>query len=313
MSLGLAQVPERRLTDLGRRMIDDVARSARSLAATSGVLSDAEHAVIADHRASFAARHPNVTVRSRVDTRAKGALSRNTPTRTRTKAPTPRRPARAVTAVRPARTASSATAVRPEQIVSFSDPMRLRAPFRHFIVPDFMRPRVATRLLEWFEGDAPWRRHTIEGFYDTYDMLLRPADLPDGLTFLCDARFLDHVRTHVGRLFGVELDPYVHVAAHKMVPGFRMGVHSDFGETRQAYRLLVQLNRGWTVENGGVLLFLDEEAPTKTSRRQRYYIPEHRMGIGFEISARSFHGVSPIVSGDRYTLRMSFYHEGDTD
>lgn len=202
---------------------------------------------------------------------------------------------------------------RSREAAVFAAPKRLRTPFRHFIVPELMQADVAEGLLGWFETGAPWRTHRIEGFYEAYDMLLRERTMPRELRFLSRQPFLDHVRGHVGRLFREALDPYVHVAAHKMVPGYRMGVHSDFGETRQAYRLLVQLNRGWSAEQGGLLLLLDEEAPEAPNARQRYYVPVHRMGVGFEISATSFHGVSPIVRGDRYTLRFSFYRAGDTD
>jgi hypothetical protein len=35
--------------------------------------------------------------------------------------------------------------------------------------------------------------------------------------------------------------------------------------------------------------------------------PVHRSGFAFEISERSFHSVTPVLHGERYTLSYTFY------
>jgi len=139
------------------------------------------------------------------------------------------------------------------------------------------------------------------------DIDLRGARLPANLRILIERSFLEELRKAVERLLSAQLGSKIDVTAHKMVPGCRVGIHTDYGSLGQTHRLLVHLNRGWKAENGGLLMFFDEEHPSGESRNLRCYSPHHRRAIGFEISPNSFHAVSRIVAGDRYALCFSFY------
>lgn len=180
-------------------------------------------------------------------------------------------------------------------------------PFPHFVLPNFMSHPSSEMLLTWLELDAPWQKTTIEGFYDCYNLNFETIDLPNELSYLRESHFLDSIRVFMEKSFSIELKKDVDVAAHKLVSGYRMGIHSDFGPIGQTHRLLVQLNRGWTTQQGGLLMLFDEESPTEIKDIHRIYLPCHRTGIGFEISQQSFHAVSPVSDGERSTLCFSFY------
>lgn len=183
-------------------------------------------------------------------------------------------------------------------------------PFSHFTVPACMDARAAELLLGWFETAAPWRHRGEDDFYDCFDVNFRTITVPPGLDFLVGDPFLAGVRRAFESLLGAKLGAKMDVTAHKLVPGYRVGVHSDFGPIKQTYRFLVQLNRGFTVDNGGILMLFDEESPQETSNNHRYYLPRHQSAVGFEISERSFHAVSTVRTGERYTFCVSFYGDG---
>ena len=70
--------------------------------------------------------------------------------------------------------------------------------------------------------------------------------------------------------------------------------------------MLVQLNRDWTDDNGGALLFFGSEDAGDVRKGFR---PLHDSCVAFEISPKSHHAVTPVVQGERYTLVYSFYRD----
>lgn len=198
------------------------------------------------------------------------------------------------------------TTLRPEAI----QPEVLSDPFPHFVIPDFLSETGAERLMDWLEGNTNWKLRSIKDFYDTYDADLRSPDLPDEVDAFRAEGFLNDLRDLMGSSFNTRLGPRVDIALQKMIPGQRIALHTDYGPLGQSHRLLIQLNRKWNAENGGFLMLFDEEFPTEVSPNHIYYLPLSRTAIGFEISPRSFHAVSNVKAGIRYTLTYSFYLDG---
>jgi Rps23 Pro-64 3,4-dihydroxylase Tpa1-like proline 4-hydroxylase len=91
---------------------------------------------------------------------------------------------------------------------------------------------------------------------------------------------------------------------HKLAPGQRIRIHNDYIAGQESHRVLVQLNRGWTDDNGGVLLFFGSEDAGDIRKAFR---PLHDSCVAFEISQQSHHAVTPVARGERYTLVYSFY------
>jgi hypothetical protein len=93
-----------------------------------------------------------------------------------------------------------------------------------------------------------------------------------------------------------------------MEPGQWVGVHSD--QPLLGYeiaRLVVQLNRDWALERGGVLeLMAAKEGPAV-----RAIEPRENHSFGFVLHPKSFHGVTE-VSHPRWSVVFNFWHPANT-
>ncbi|QHN05363.1 2OG-Fe(II) oxygenase [Granulicella sp. WH15] len=100
------------------------------------------------------------------------------------------------------------------------------------------------------------------------------------------------------------MKPQIDITAHKLNRTQKIRIHNDARPDGETHRFLIQLNRGWSDENGGMLmLFRGPEVETL----EDVILPTSRSAFGFEISPASYHAVSQVHQGDRYTLVFSFY------
>ena len=176
-------------------------------------------------------------------------------------------------------------------------------PFDYFVSPQALRDDLSTRLLNWLEGEAPWR--LVEtAFYEQYEFSFWDVNLPPGLLVFLEPILLSGLKTKVEDLFKVQLGNDIDVAAHKLIPGQRIRIHNDFIDGEKTYRLLIQLNRGCKDDDGGLLLLFNSSDPADIHKALR---PIHNSAIGFVVSPISNHAVSTIHGGERFTLVYSFY------
>jgi Rps23 Pro-64 3,4-dihydroxylase Tpa1-like proline 4-hydroxylase len=176
-------------------------------------------------------------------------------------------------------------------------------PFPCFTVAEAVPPNLEQALLTWFESEAPWRL-TVMDFYEQYEFDFQDVDLPVFLKPLFSEDVLRELRQSVGALLGASLKPPIEITAHKLNRSQRIRIHNDSRPNGETHRLLVQLNRGWDEANGGLLmLFRGPQVETLDD----FIAPTTRSAFGFEISPRSYHAVSQVHQGDRYTLVFSFY------
>ena len=178
------------------------------------------------------------------------------------------------------------------------------APFPYFVAPRAFDEDVSTALLEWLERDAPWKLVEAD-FYEQYEFDFLDAELPAHLSFLKERAFTKHVKGRLEDLFAVALEDHVDLTAHKLVAGQRIRVHDDYIPGRETHRLLIQLNRGWRDDDGGLLLFFNSPDSADV---HKVFRPTHNSAVGFAISPASHHAVSTIHGGERFTLVYSFYH-----
>jgi len=157
--------------------------------------------------------------------------------------------------------------------------------------------------LDWFEKDAPWSLRIAE-FYEQHEFTFSSEVLPTHLRELFSATALVSLREHVAKLFEVQLAERIDITAHRLTKGQRIRIHNDYIPGRESHRLLIQLNRGWSDENGGALMLFNGGDPTDVHKILR---PVHNSGVLFEISRDSLHAVTPIHRGERFTLVMSFF------
>jgi Rps23 Pro-64 3,4-dihydroxylase Tpa1-like proline 4-hydroxylase len=186
-------------------------------------------------------------------------------------------------------------------VTSFAAEVRL-APFAHVATTGALDAALAEATLRWMESDAPWTLR-IADFYEQWELYLERATLPEPLSELLDSKFVDKLKIRLlGPIVAADLE-LVEVTAHKLLAGQTIRIHNDYIEDAESHRILIQLNRGWRDEQGGLLMLFGSSS---SSDVQRVIRPLHRSAFGFSISDSSFHAVSTIAEGERYTLVYSF-------
>ncbi len=189
--------------------------------------------------------------------------------------------------------------------ISLSSIRFFSAPFQYFVSREAFDDASSLSILEWLETSAPWRLVETE-FYEQFEFNFSDVRLPHLLSFLQEQSFLDDLRAKVERLFDITLCNRIDLNAHKLLSGQRIRIHNDFIPGQETHRLLIQLNREWSDENGGLLIFFNSPDPADM---YSVFRPIHNSMIGFAISHKSHHAVSTIHNGERYTLVYSFYEK----
>jgi Rps23 Pro-64 3,4-dihydroxylase Tpa1-like proline 4-hydroxylase len=176
-------------------------------------------------------------------------------------------------------------------------------PFPHIRVPGILEAGVADRVLRWLQARAPWTLR-VESFYEQHEFSLLATDLGPEIAELVSPTFVDEVRRELQARFVVEGDlALVDVGAHRLTSGQTIRIHHDYLDDQETHRLLIQLNDGWSVERGGMLMLFADKAPESL---KSVIMPTHASGFAFEISPSSYHAVSSIKDGERYTLVYTF-------
>lgn len=191
------------------------------------------------------------------------------------------------------------TLLRLSEVEMFSEP------FHYAVSPEALDPDVCRTVLTWFETEAPWRLVEAD-FYEQFEFSLWDIQMPEKLSFLRERPFLRAITTKIASLFQVALSERVDITAHQLVPGQRIRLHNDFIPGYETHRLLIQLNQGWDVANGGLLMFFNS---ADAADIHKIFLPLHNSAVVFAISARSYHAVTPLSGGERFTLVYSFYEK----
>ena len=177
-----------------------------------------------------------------------------------------------------------------------------RLPFEHF-TGQVKLPGDGDGWLDWLEGDAPWKLTRAE-FYEQYEFSLLDVSLPPAVRCLASPETLTALRHRMSERFRQPLSERVEVTAHKLVPDQTIRIHNDYIADGESHRLLLQLNRGWEPANGGYLMFFGGPEPETVSEVVE---PINGSVQGFAISPRSYHAVSTVHGGERFTLVYSFH------
>ena len=175
-------------------------------------------------------------------------------------------------------------------------------PFEHF-VGRCMQPGDCQEWLCWFEIDAPWKLTTTD-FYEQYEFNLLHNSLAPAVRLLACPETLTSLRGWMARRFHQPLSERVDVTAHKLVPEQTIRIHNDYIPCGESHRLLLQLNRAWEPEHGGYLMFFSGPEPESV---RKIVDPKHGSVQAFAISPRSYHAVSTVHGGERFTVVYSFY------
>ena len=182
-------------------------------------------------------------------------------------------------------------------IKSFSDP------FNYFLIPNFFNDGESIKILKWLRSCKDWQL-VKRDFYEQYEFLLNEMDLSKDLYFLKENSTLIALKEIFYKTFGVKLSEKVEISAHKLLAGQTIRHHNDYFPGGETHRIVIQINESFEFENGGLLLLFTSQDPADINKIVN---PFHNSAFGFEISPKSFHAVSKIHKGERYTLVYSFF------
>ena len=171
-------------------------------------------------------------------------------------------------------------------------------PFPFFAVNAAFSEEQCAALEQLFAQDIEWQ-HRDGAFYR--------CSLCD-VTEIIPATFQTEILARMREITGLPLVNRVLVTAQRMQPGQVIGIHSDrplLGY--EIARLVVQLNKQWQAEHGGVLeLFASPEGEAVFSVN-----PEYNKAFGFLLHADSYHGVTEVTQ-PRQTVVFNFWHMANT-
>lgn len=189
--------------------------------------------------------------------------------------------------------------------VDLSSAISRKNPFAYFTAEQVISVPLEQELLTWLERDAPWKLATTD-FYEQYEFSFTDVQLPQALQPMFSMAVVNALRDRVGALLGAKMGPTVEITAHQLISNQTIRIHNDFRKGGETHRLLIQINRGWREEHGGLLMLF--RGPSVESV-DRIIPPTSRSAFGFSISKVSHHAVSKVHGGNRYTLVFSFYEE----
>ena len=176
-------------------------------------------------------------------------------------------------------------------------------PFEHAVLESVLTQRDQDLILTWLESTDTWQLSTKD-FYEQYEFSLEDSPPPPSCQYLTATVQVAAIRTFLETAFDCRLEPVPEITTHKLLPGQTIQIHNDFLEHGERCRFLVQLNRSWALEDGGVLMLFESGA---TQVPAMLIPPLSGSGFAFRISSGSLHAVSTVHRGERFTLVYSFY------
>jgi hypothetical protein len=171
-------------------------------------------------------------------------------------------------------------------------------PFPFFSVTSAFSAEQCAALEGLFLPDAEWQ-HRDGAFYRCS---LR--DVTDNIPASFQLELLNRMR----EITGLPLVNRVLVTAQQMLPGQVIGIHSDrplLGY--EMARLVLQLNKHWQTEHGGVLELFSSPKGEAVFRLN----PEYNNAFGFLLHVDSHHGVTEVTQ-PRQSVVFNFWHAGNT-
>lgn len=189
-----------------------------------------------------------------------------------------------------------------EDILDFSEIFVEITPFNHFLVDSVLKNSLEIKLLDWLDSTDNWD-YTETDFYTQYEFSLLNVKIPAELKTLLSAETVDTIKNQFYKNWKTNSLELVGLTVHKLVDGYKMGVHNDFIGEDESHRFLIQINSGWNEDNGGYLMLFNSMNSEDVSK---IIMPLNNTGFGFEISPKSYHAVSKVYDFFRYTLVYTF-------
>jgi hypothetical protein len=195
-----------------------------------------------------------------------------------------------------------------EDVLVFGKQTKCALPYPHFVASPFYTEQFYNSLLVWLEQNDNWRLRTTS-FYEQYERVFSLRRPCDGIEALWDGQVLGQIRNRVASAFDSPLSSRISISAHKLVPGQHIGIHTDRTDS-ETHRLVVQLSRGRSEDSGGNFVVLSGPSANNV---ERVFNQRPNAAIGFALGEDSYHAVTQVKSGTRFTIIYSFLSDEASD
>jgi|TARA_R110002049_G_C9173900_1_gene562317 hypothetical protein len=172
-------------------------------------------------------------------------------------------------------------------------------PYPHSWIAQLFPTGANREIQSWLDGCGCWE-HTVTDFYEQYEFSLQSTKLPPSLEFVICGEVIAALTDWMMSTFTAPELVVSDVVLHCLHPGHKIGIHNDHTEDGESYRLLIQLSDD--LVGGDLLMFEGMDARSL----KRIIKPKFGTALAFAISEKSYHAVSKVEKGLRYTLIYSF-------
>ena len=178
-------------------------------------------------------------------------------------------------------------------------------PFPYFTAVATLDQELVVSLLRWFETKARWKLVKTD-FYEQHELDWTEDEQLLPISFLTDQAFLSNLRGQIAAVFNQSFANRVDCSVHKLLPGQRIRIHNDLlnAGTSETHRVILHINRGWSLSQGGLLMLFNSPDPADV---HKILMPLSGSLVGFEITERSNHAVTMVHGGERFAVVYSLY------
>lgn len=174
----------------------------------------------------------------------------------------------------------------------------LETPFPTLIAYPFAPERAVSLILERLEA-ANWTP-VSEDFYE-FDVCCDATARSAGIRTMLEDLIAPVALEGLLRPLGVSQTNDLQISVHRFAPEHTIGVHTDLDA--HAVRLVINLNRDWSPEDGGVWIL---STSSDLSENRRLIPPVNNSAFAFATGPNSFHALSQRQRGIGYAAVFSF-------
>jgi Rps23 Pro-64 3,4-dihydroxylase Tpa1-like proline 4-hydroxylase len=195
-----------------------------------------------------------------------------------------------------------------DDVLSFENVVRKTDPYLHVVSPRFYTEQFADTLLGWLETESNWALNESMR-YEQYELGFSGFTNCRDIQGLWDGGVLRRIRDGVTRAIGFPVSSRINISAHKMFPGQQTYIHTD-KVPHETHRIVVTLNRGRPPDSGGNLVLLSGSKPADMAV---VFKQISNSAVCFGLDSKSFHAVSRVKAGTRFTIIYTFLSDAVTE
>jgi Rps23 Pro-64 3,4-dihydroxylase Tpa1-like proline 4-hydroxylase len=185
-------------------------------------------------------------------------------------------------------------------------PISRHAPFPHMFAPALLAPDTCQSVIDKLETTSKWEE-LADSHHNEPPGAKLAGRLPASLALLESAAILATLKGWLSQEYGVEFEDRHDLNAGRFSEGHQLYPHNDAVTDGCSHRAVMFLTRNWSWADGGCLWLLASPRQPVNSPGNMCYPPIPGNVVLFPISQRSFHAVSLMKKGVRYSLTYSFY------